>query len=678
MQTTITPAQPPLPTITSTAVRPPLPVENKPPLPPEEPPINQMVSSYTTMPTKISQGHNSTMISHSSINQRHNWSQKRSYDQETEYQHVKKPFLDQWSPQKEIIPVQTVYNQPPPQPISSKSNVEELSEAEKKFDKEFAAWEAQFQKWKEQNVNHPDKTQYREYEKKWESWRNSLLERREQMRKKRLALAGGTTSVSSKIPNFSQPPPTLNQQVSLSGVQQSLINQNQQMANEPSTLLLPHENNEPLSFKNESDQVISEGSFLGTATSSGVIPGLDLVKDNGKDSDLDGKDSQNKGPDLEAISKGINTILGDQKLLNMLSMVTKHPPPTPGLQNKEFTILPPVSNYQEGVYGNMSLPPPAVPYREHYNDQSNHSYEDRSNQDDYHQRETVTNFDDQTRSSFTMAPNELDQNFRQRNQSVRFGDDKCISTPKNNLVDSSAPKSLLSLTFPPGGPKMMSDDYSSAVAKKSDKFGSGSGNPVGQIRKSNFRQGQKGLDKFGSNTDFGVESFANENRGGTLGKKSRFENENFGKFGSDFQDEHDHYDNFNPDRTGNYESIGSHNFSESYNQTDEYDNYTEYDDFDKYHTMFNEEEQDYQEEKLSYDYDNRGEYTNPGFQDEHYHPQQPLVASKNIAIKPHLLTEPDVSVPNPSSEDAIIEPAKVIDYEHKSLRQRKCILFIDT
>ncbi|XP_043284226.1 uncharacterized protein ZAP3 [Venturia canescens] len=62
---------------------------------------------------------------------------------------------------------------------------EELTEAEKTFDAQFKQWEEQFNKWKLQNANHPDKAQYKQYEAKWTSWRAKLIERREQMRRKR-------------------------------------------------------------------------------------------------------------------------------------------------------------------------------------------------------------------------------------------------------------------------------------------------------------------------------------------------------------------------------------------------------------------------------------------------------------------------------------------------------------
>ncbi|KAL0124008.1 hypothetical protein PUN28_006074 [Cardiocondyla obscurior] len=70
---------------------------------------------------------------------------------------------------------------------AKKMNVEgdDLTENEKTFDAQFKQWEEQFNLWKQQNANHPDKTQYKQYEAKWASWREKLLERREQMRKKR-------------------------------------------------------------------------------------------------------------------------------------------------------------------------------------------------------------------------------------------------------------------------------------------------------------------------------------------------------------------------------------------------------------------------------------------------------------------------------------------------------------
>ncbi|KAL7300023.1 hypothetical protein TKK_0007331 [Trichogramma kaykai] len=103
---------------------------------------------------------------------------------------------------------------PPPPPTGSKrsasSEVEseaakklketdqELSEAEKTFDAQFKQWEEKFNTWKLQNANHPDKTQYKQYEAKWTSWREKLIERREQMRRKRERIAAAAKAEAEK------------------------------------------------------------------------------------------------------------------------------------------------------------------------------------------------------------------------------------------------------------------------------------------------------------------------------------------------------------------------------------------------------------------------------------------------------------------------------------------------
>ncbi|KAL3265982.1 hypothetical protein HHI36_010171 [Cryptolaemus montrouzieri] len=295
--------------------------------------------------------------------------------------------------------------QPPPQlgPDQNASKPEELSEAEKKFDKQFAEWEAQFNKWKEQNSGHPDKQQYKEYEKKWEQWRQQLLERREAMRKKRLGISStskGTATPNCSIPPpaqaqgsyTSQPPPLIPQNVSSQrpsvlpndGPQKENLQQTPNLFSKPP----PDMNDEPLQFKNsEAEPESTEGSlgFLNSSKSEG-IPGLDLVKDG----DVELKDDEveeipQKGPDLEAISKGINNILGDQKLMSMLSMVSQN------------------QNIQQNTNISTTSKINDVPSQ----DQSNLSAGD-SRIDTLVETETVQNFDDQTRSSFTMQPSDSD------------------------------------------------------------------------------------------------------------------------------------------------------------------------------------------------------------------------------------------------------------------------------
>lgn len=579
MQSTIVQTnQPPLPNLTNTAVAPPLPIENKPPLPPEEPPSTQTTSMSLFKPP----GYN---IATNQPPPNQMWQQKRPYGQGADNANaVKKPLLDyQW---KTPTVVQTNYNQPPPQVPPKVNNVDELSEAEKKFDKEFAAWEAQFQKWKEQNANHPDKSQYREYEKKWESWRNSLLERREQMRKKRVALTSGTSSgTQQKIPNFSQPPPNMASKTNV-----PTTTRTGSVGQYPP----PNQNNEPLSFKNLGSNENTGVGFLGSASPvAGGIPGLDLVKDD-KDVDNDENDAKTHVPDLEAISKGINSILGDQKLLTMLSMVTKHPPPAPGQQKIDLSTQ---FNQQENQFVNTSLPPPTLPYRDNYNDQSNQSFEDRSNQGECHQREVVNNFDDQTRSSFTMGLNELDQGLRHRGM-ARFSDERFhnFNLQKNTGNDNVGPKSLMSLSFPPGGPKPSSNA-------------------------PNFEP---------PGNDFGNYAVNRSNR----------------------NDDDDDY--------GNY---GSENFNDNYNQDEDYDNYNDEEDYDKYHDMFNEDEQEYQENKY--------QRSQKSFQDERYTRPSYEGYQRNDSLPEDSPAPCPPNVMESIPEEPIFEPAKVIDYEHKSMRQCK-------
>lgn len=63
---------------------------------------------------------------------------------------------------------------------------EEPTREEKIFDEQFKAWEDEFRKWKELNADHPDRTSYHEYEMKFEDCRRKLVERREQMAKRKL------------------------------------------------------------------------------------------------------------------------------------------------------------------------------------------------------------------------------------------------------------------------------------------------------------------------------------------------------------------------------------------------------------------------------------------------------------------------------------------------------------
>ncbi|GLV37354.1 ZAP3 [Carabus blaptoides fortunei] len=248
----------------------------------------------------------------------------------------------------------------PDKPPTQRPNVEELSEAEKNFDKQFEQWEAQFNKWKDQNAGHPDKQQYKEYEAKWESWRAQLLERREQMRRKRLGIVGPPATNSSKpIEVSTNTQQNMFNSSPVKSLQDSAVQKIEEDKTEIKTMdvdtsLLfsqpPKEQRTNIrqrrsSTKSDTDCTPIDTGFLTSTSSSGGIPGLDLVKDDvenlAENKEEEKKpDHEIKGSDLEAISKGINSILGDEKLLSMLSMVSQNKKPLEELNfaNSETNI----------------------------------------------------------------------------------------------------------------------------------------------------------------------------------------------------------------------------------------------------------------------------------------------------------------------------------------------------
>uniref|UniRef100_A0AAR5Q2W0 YLP motif-containing protein 1 n=1 Tax=Dendroctonus ponderosae TaxID=77166 RepID=A0AAR5Q2W0_DENPD len=401
----------------NTAVPPPLPTEAKHAVPPPPPDNTKLgaanqYSGYTTAPPP---GQFASSVAPSQYADQQDWknsANKRSLPASTDVEPSKRQMLQ--APKNS----NSWQNQPPPSaqtPAQKALNLEELTEAEKKFDKEFAAWEAQFNKWKEQNANHPDKSQYLEYEKKWDSWRNSLLDRREQMRKKRVALQASMTAHVTTPPilpqqqqkmQFKQPPPLIGQSFSNQGSQRPV-----QVFDKPP----PTHNNAHLSFKQpptaeESSDV--GNNFLKTSSPTpGGIPGLDLVKESSiqEYNEVPGEQMSasvvvSKGPDLDAISRGINTILGDAKLLNLLSMVS---------QNKKVPteVVETERKVPEAVQARTSISSLMATsvQRPHFSKSShevNDYAEDRQNSVDL---VTVNNFDDQTRMSFSNGPNEADQ-----------------------------------------------------------------------------------------------------------------------------------------------------------------------------------------------------------------------------------------------------------------------------
>ncbi|CAG9859718.1 unnamed protein product [Phyllotreta striolata] len=383
--------QPPLPTPLSASMVPPLPVvetNNKPPLPPDEPPHHLNFSSqanvhqmgYSTAPLLAQHSVPPPQVVQSAVHHQ-NWqsaAQKRPSAQDSGGEKPKRLMLEktssQWTQPKQPWENNSSYNQPPPLvPAKAAANVEELSEAEKKFDKEFAAWEAQFNKWKEQNANHPDKIQYKEYEKKWESWRNSLLERREQMRRRRLGLVG------QKSPNTS----TVTA-VNSTG-KSSLLGQYPGSVQASQSGEFGKITNESVVFKTDEDANPGE-SFL-KSSSTGGIPGLDLVKEGTNDENLPDRsvetkseknptEQSHKGPDFDAISKGINSILGDRKLLSMLSLVTQNASYPSANSVPNFSVPPP-NLHQLPPRSEPSNEPPIKDYpRQNYRDAKGENFYD--------------------------------------------------------------------------------------------------------------------------------------------------------------------------------------------------------------------------------------------------------------------------------------------------------------
>lgn len=180
-------------------------------------------------------------------------------------------------------------------------NLESNSE-ENGFDEQFKKWENEFSSWKKQNANHPDKKAYIEYEAKMEECRSKLLDRREQMRRRKKEKC----QTGNKL--------------HMDDIENSLIE----------------------AKHNHSDQ-----NIFNTPIMSSSIPGLDLIVKNDAISEkityeIDDQNEENfkkdvndafisqsnqnlilKRSNLDEISRGINNILCDTSLLSLLSNIQK-------------------------------------------------------------------------------------------------------------------------------------------------------------------------------------------------------------------------------------------------------------------------------------------------------------------------------------------------------------------
>ncbi|KAJ8719583.1 hypothetical protein PYW08_011758 [Mythimna loreyi] len=297
----------------------------------------------------------------------------------------------------------------PTQGVQSSVDVEalkKLAEEERLFDIQFQKWEEEIEKWRRDNVNHPDKQAYKEYEQKFEACRAQLMERRQQMKQKRARLLNNSAPVQTPITTTASNvtpavPPNLKntnnnsfpgkqpQNYTNNSTQNYSDHSNAQYQQEQYSVPKPtynrSNNNVNIDLQDRFDSYHNMGdnsyqsnsnfsapppstSFLPSSVSNKGIPGLDLVPEvdksygsNANQEVIDiseepsGGPSHGKAPDYTTISKGINNILGDVKIMNILSMVAG--------QNSQDPIT---------STANMNVPPPSGPYN--FNNQSNAPY----------------------------------------------------------------------------------------------------------------------------------------------------------------------------------------------------------------------------------------------------------------------------------------------------------------
>lgn len=244
-------------------------------------------------------------------------------------------------------------NPPASNELASKSTNQIAEEAsdktpeEKAFDEQFKKWEEEFTNWKLQNANHPDTRAYLEYEQKMEECRTKLLERREQMKRRKLELLQQQqqkqqqSQPSVQVTSIAQEQPRLSNEQKISGYSHSSGHSSGSLERNDSMDRIGSGNVQPL-LDNSSSNHQSQLFLRGSASGSG-IPGLDLVVDKHNANDENDDDvnhdtviindmspkrddktsHQNANiqqrPDLEAISRGITSILGDPNLASLLS-----------------------------------------------------------------------------------------------------------------------------------------------------------------------------------------------------------------------------------------------------------------------------------------------------------------------------------------------------------------------
>ncbi|XP_055544894.1 uncharacterized protein LOC129729984 isoform X2 [Wyeomyia smithii] len=203
----------------------------------------------------------------------------------------------------------------PPPPVSeelTQKTAEELA-----FDEQFRKWEEEFDNWKRKNANHPDKATYREYEKKFEDCRKKLVERREYLKKKRLAEAAAVAAAAAAA----------NAQKSAAPVSVPVVQS--RFSQPPPPPPPPEESSDIGLFKN---------ALGGNAATGGGIPGLDLIGNEEKrlnddvveviDLDEEKEDKPNVNQLNAALNKNANpvnalaSLLKDPKVSALLNVIS--------------------------------------------------------------------------------------------------------------------------------------------------------------------------------------------------------------------------------------------------------------------------------------------------------------------------------------------------------------------
>lgn len=228
---------------------------------------------------------------------------------------------------------------------------------EKAFDEQFQKWEQEFTSWKTQNANHPDTRAYLEYEQKMEECRTKLLERREQMKRRKLELLQQQQKLQQPVQanSISQEQSRISNELKFGGYSHS----SGSGSSEKNDLVEKVVGSDVQPLDNSS--INKSQLFMGGSGSGAGIPGLDLVPDKPNDEDADGVENdtviiddtspkradksshQNANmqqrPDLEAISRNINSILGDPNLVSLLSNFQPKPTQNPAAANSAIPSL---------------------------------------------------------------------------------------------------------------------------------------------------------------------------------------------------------------------------------------------------------------------------------------------------------------------------------------------------